>query len=123
MDIKIVLKNSYTNNSILFNNVLIKLIKDSSIAVNNLTEKINPIIDTKKNIILFDKNISSKKNTKQNKNLKMRKGEKIYNIEDEQSNDKNEKSKEEDNISIKEETNIIKEKEVKKSKKKKMKFI
>ncbi len=122
-DIKNLVKNSYINKNKGFNNVLSKLIKDSSIAVNNLTEKINPIIDTKKNIILFDKNISSKKNTKQNKNLKMRKGEKIYNIEDEQSNDKNEKSKEKDNISIKEETNIIKEKEVKKSKKKKMKFI
>ncbi len=122
-DIKNLVKNSYINKNKGFNNFLSKLIKESSLAVNNLTEKINPIIDTKKNIILLDKNISSKKNTKQNKNLKMRKGEKIYNIEDEQPKDSNEKCKEEENISIKEETNIIKEKEIKKSKKRKMKFI
>jgi hypothetical protein len=117
-DIKNLIKNAYINNNKGFNNHLSELMKDSSIAVNKLNEKM-PIVDAKKNIPQIEKN--SKKNINKNKSSKKRKGEKVY-IEDEESGNNTDKNDKKDNISLKEE-NKIKEKETKKSKKKKMKFI
>ena len=117
-DIKHLIKNAYINNNKGFNNHLSELMKDSSIAVNKLNEKM-PIVDAKKNIPQIEKN--SKKNLNKNKSSKKRKGEKVY-IEDEESDNNTDKNDKKDNISLKEE-NKIKDKEMKKSKKKKMKFI